>query len=120
MKKLYLDSIYLYPILFPANLVLTLAAANLVNLSYIEIAQATIFVCLFAGIVFGLIYLIIRDGHRSSFLGYFMGSLFWISGLHNKKSYRTIDEYDAADHILVHLEFYIWLDRKPLGLAICS
>ena len=74
MKKSFLESIYLYPILFPANLVLTLAGANLVNLTYYEIAQSIVVLCVLVGLVFGLLYLIKRDWQRSSFL-MFVGAI---------------------------------------------
>ena len=74
MKKPYLKSIYLYPILFTANIVLTIAGANLVNLTYYEIIQDTLLLCFLVGLVFGLVYLVNRDGQRASFL-VFLGTL---------------------------------------------
>jgi hypothetical protein len=68
MKKLNLETIYLYPILFPASIVLTLAVANLVNLTYSEIALTTFALCALVGLVFGLVYLITHNGQRTSFL----------------------------------------------------
>ena len=76
-KKPFLESIYIYPILFPANIVLTVAAANLVNLSYAEIAQTTLIVCIVVGLIFFLLHRLIHDGHRAGFL-VFLGTL-WVT-----------------------------------------
>ncbi len=68
MKKSFINSIFLYPILFPINLVLTLAAANLVNLTNLEITVYVLAIGVFAGLILAIGRLLKRDMQRTSFL----------------------------------------------------
>jgi hypothetical protein len=77
MKKSFLETFILYPILFPVNIVLTLAAANLVNLAYREIIEYALAAIVLAGIFLGIAYAITKDIQRAGFL-VFIGTI-WLA-----------------------------------------
>lgn len=107
IKKKPLARIFVYPILFPANLVLTLAAANSASLTVGEILLATAGLSALAGLVFGAMILLLKmDGARTAFL-IFVGTL-WVGNfgvLVNLLQDRLALPMNGSSKLLV---FLIW------------
>jgi len=116
-------SIPLYPILFGAYPVLALLAANIGQIK-LEAGWRLLLVCIgFAGILFVLLRLLLRNWHRAAFLSALWMALFFSYGHAHILLTEKLDGFDFTRWLLVAwlvlaILAVVWAIRKPPSSAL--